>query len=158
MKQHLTSKDRDDSIPIYVNKIDEMHEFSHEQKTLQNTPLQKYLSLAVYTTLIIVGLMYSQMAFMKERVRVSESKLDFVLDSFDEYKKSVTVLNETVCMDCHNTPDMMIKNLNREFENVEEFKKYVRVGGRNKNGIVMPPIPAESVDDYTLGKIWKVLK
>jgi len=151
-------KKQEEIIPTYVNKIDEMHEFIHSQKTLQNTPLQKYLNLAVYATLITAGIMYSQVSNIQERVRVTESKLDFVLESFDNYKKSVSALNGAICMQCHNIPDMMLQNLGNTFANLNDFKSYVRIGGRTKNGTVMPPIPPESVDDYTLSKIWKVLK
>ena len=150
--------DYNDMIPMYVKKIDEMYSFIKEQKTIQEMPLHKYLSYAVFATLVIVGLMYSQMNGMHERVRVSESKLDFVLESFDNYKNSVKALNGIVCIQCHNTPDMMLQNLGTVFSDVDSFKTYVRTGGRQKNGIVMPPIPAESVDDYTLSKIYKALK
>jgi len=63
-----------------------------------------------------------------------------------------------VCMQCHNTPDMMLQNLGSQFNSIEEFTAYVRAGGRQKNGIVMPPITEQVADDYTLGKIWKTLK
>jgi len=150
--------DYNDMIPMYVNKIDEVYDFIKEQKTIQEMPLNKYLSYAVFITLVMVGLMYSQMANVQERVRVSESKLDFVLESFDSYKNSVKALNGIVCIQCHNTPDMMLQNLGVVFSDVESFKDYVRTGGRQKNSIVMPPIPAESVDDYTLARIYKALK
>ena len=147
-----------DLIPIYVKKIDEVHDFIHVQKTLQGTPLQKYMSLAIYAIMITVGLMYVQVNNVQERVRVSESKLDYVLESFSDYKKSISALNGAICMQCHNTPDMMLGSLGNKFASMDEFVKYVRTGGRSKNGIVMPPIPPESMDDYALAKIWKVLK
>jgi len=158
MQQDNKEVDYNDMIPMYVKKIDEMHSFIKEQKTIQGMPLNKYLSYAVFATLIVVGLMYSQMNGMQERVRVSESKLDFVLESFDNYKNSVKALNGIVCIQCHNTPDMMLQNLSGKFGGIESFKTYVRTGGRQKNGMVMPPIPAESVDDYTLARIYNSLK
>ncbi len=158
MQQDNEEVDYNDMIPMYVKKIDEMYSFIQEQKTIQGMPLNKYLSYAVFATLIVVGLMYSQMNGMHERVRVSESKLDFVLESFDNYKNSVKALNGIVCIQCHNTPDMMLQNLGAIFSDVESFKTYIRTGGRQKNGIVMPPIPAESVDDYTLVRIYNSLK
>jgi len=158
MQQDNKEVDYNDMIPMYVKKIDEMYSFIKEQKTIQEMPLNKYLSYAVFATLIVVGLMYSQMNGMHERVRVSESKLDFVLESFDNYKNSVKTLNGIVCIQCHNTPDMMLQNLSSSFSDIESFKAYIRTGGRQKNGIVMPPIPAESVDDYTLARIYNSLK
>jgi len=157
-ENNIEDMDGNTMTPMYVGKIDEMHDFIKEQRTLQETPLNKYLSYAVFATLIVVGLMYSQMNGMHERVRVSESKLDFVLESFDNYKNSVKALNGIVCIQCHNTPDMMLQNLGVVFSDVDSFKTYVRTGGRQKNGMVMPPIPAESVDDYTLVRIYNSLK
>ena len=151
-------KEEKDLIPIYVKKIDEVHDFIHAQKTLQETPLQKYLSLAMYTTMVVIGLMYSILIGIEERVRVSESKLDYVLESFSDYKRNITALNGTTCIQCHNTPDMMLTRLGSRFSNNEEFTTYVRQGGRSKNGLVMPPIPQGAIDDYALTKIWKVLK
>ena len=147
-----------DMIPMYVSKIDEVYDFVKDQKTAQEMPINKYVNYAVIATMLTVGLLYSKVTDMQTRVRIGESKLDFVLQSFDNYKKSIKALNGMVCMQCHNTPDMMLQNLGSQFNSIEEFTAYVRAGGRQKNGIVMPPITEQVADDYTLGKIWKTLK
>jgi len=145
-------------IPIYVQKIDDIYDYVMEQRVLSDQPLQKFNIYIILLIFIISILTYIPVQKIAERNNVVESKLDFVLESFDEYKKSVGVLNGTVCMTCHNTPDMMISDLGSIFTDVEKFKAYVRKGGRTKNGIMMPPIPEETIDNYTLGKIWKTLK
>ena len=147
-----------DMIPMYVSKIDEMYDFVRDQKTIQEMPINKYINYGILVILVAVTLLFTKVSDMQVRVQVSESKLDFVLQSFDNYKKSTKALNGVLCMQCHNTPDMMLQNLSSQFASIDEFKEYVRAGGRTKNGVVMPPIPVDTVDDYTLAKIWKMLK
>ena len=163
--EKINGMEYQDMIPMYVNKIDEVYDFVKNQKTAQEMPINKYANYLIMVIVIVVGLMYANVTkvnenieTVKDKIRVSESKLDFVLESFDNYKKSVKALNGMMCMQCHNTPDMMLQSLGTSFNGLEEFSAYVRTGGRQKNGMVMPPIPESVVDDYTLGRIWKMLK
>ena len=149
----MRNKDQNEA-PIFVKKIDFIYDFLKALKVENDNVLNKFRVYIFILLLISIGSLIYETRDLKDRINYLEISNNMALSSFDMYKDNIDMLINTPCLKCHSSPSMIMSKMVLHYEDADTFIKYVRVGGKSKNGITMPAIKKKEISDKKLSEIF----